>query len=128
MAPEGADAAVLEPARNVLEAHGLATLTLPDRAGGVAFRLVALLANEAASALAEGLADAPAIDTAMRLGTRYPHGPLAWASELGLADLHAALRGLQHEIGAERFAPQPLLTRLAAMRAERFPERTGAGT
>ena len=128
MAPEGADAAALEPARNVLEANGLATLTLPDRAGGVIFRLVALLANEAASALAEGLADASAIDTAMRLGTRYPHGPLAWASELGLADLHTALRGLQQETGAERFAPQPLLTRLAAVGAERFPERAGVGT
>lgn len=128
MAPEGADDAVLDVARNVLEAGGLATLTLPDRAGGVVFRLVALLANEAAGALAEGLADATAIDAAMRLGTRYPRGPLAWASELGLADLRAGLRGLHEEIGAERFAPQPLLTRLAAVRAERFPDGAEAGT
>lgn len=126
MAPEGADPSVLEPARDVLEASGLGTLTLPDRAGGVLFRLVALLGSEAAGALAEGLADASAIDTAMRLGTRYPRGPLAWASELGLTDLHAALRGLQRETGAERFAPHPLLTRLAAVRAERFPERSGS--
>jgi 3-hydroxybutyryl-CoA dehydrogenase len=128
MAPEGADPSVLTPARDVLEASGLATLTLPDRAGGVLFRLVALLANEAAGALAEGLADASAIDTAMRLGTRYPRGPLAWASDLGLADLHTALRGLQGETGAERFAPHPLLTRLAAVRADRFPERAGGAT
>ncbi len=123
MAPEGADPAVLEPARGALEANGLATLTLPDGAGGVAFRLVALLANEAVSALAEGLADASSIDTAMRLGTRYPRGPLAWAVELGLADLTTALRGLHAETLAERFAPQPLLTRLAAVGATRFPER-----
>jgi len=128
MAPEGADAATLDPARKVLEASGLDTLTLPDRAGGVVFRLVALLANEAVSAVAEGLADATAIDAAMRLGTRYPRGPLAWACELGLADLRAGLRGLHEEIGAERFAPQPLLTRLAAVRAERFPDGAEAGT
>lgn len=125
MAPEGADPSVLGPARDVLAASGLATLPLPDRAGGALFRLVALLGNEAAGALAEGLADASAIDTAMQLGTRYPRGPLAWASELGLADLHTALRGLLRETGAERFAPHPLLTRLAAVRADRFPERAG---
>ncbi|MEJ2357403.1 MAG: 3-hydroxyacyl-CoA dehydrogenase NAD-binding domain-containing protein [Deinococcales bacterium] len=125
MAPEGADAAVLAPARRAFEAHGLATLTLPDTAGGIAFRLVALLANEAASALAEGLADSGSIDTAMRLGTRYPRGPLTWAAELGLVDLEAALRGLHAETLAERFAPQPLLTRLAAVGAEGFPQRVG---
>jgi len=126
MAPEGAPPSAPDPVARVLRANGMATLTLPDTAGGVAFRLLGLLVNEAAGALAEGLADADAIDTAMRLGTNYPRGPLEWAAALGLADVEAGLRGLHAELGAERFAPHPLLVRLAAVGAAGFPG-TGRG-
>lgn len=126
MLPEGTEPGALEPVEAALAAHGLATLHVPDTAGGIAFRLVALLVNEAVSALAEGLAEADAIDTAMRLGVNYPRGPLAWGAELGLADVEAGLRGLLAELGAERFAPQPLLARLAAVGAERVPPAVGA--
>lgn len=119
-APEGANPVVLGPLKRVLASHGLATLEVPDRAGGLAFRIVALLVNEAVSALSEGLATADAIDVAMRLGVNYPHGPLAWGEILGLEDLERALRGLHQELGAQRFAPQPLLTRLAAVGAPGF--------
>ncbi len=127
MAPEGAAAGALDTAARVLRANGLAPLALPDTAGGVAFRLLALLVNEAAGALAEGLAGADAIDTAMRLGANYPRGPLTWGAELGLADVEAGLRGLHAELGAERFAPHALLARLAAVGAEAF-EGVGAGS
>ena len=126
MAPEAAPYGALAAAAGVLHANGVATLTLPDTAGGVAFRLLALLVNEAAGALAEGLATADGIDTAMRLGTNYPRGPLAWAAELGLPDVEASLRGLHAELGAERFAPHALLTRLAAVGADAFPGAGGA--
>lgn len=121
MAPEGTPPGALDTAERVLRANGVASLALPDTAGGVAFRLLALLVNEAAGALAEGLASADGIDTAMRLGTNYPRGPLAWAAALDLAGVEAGLRGLHAELGAERFAPHALLTRLAAVGAERFP-------
>ncbi len=101
----------LQRVRSLLHGAGVSTLVVPDQAGGVAFRLLAGLVNEAFSALAEGLSDAATLDLAMRLGVNYPDGPLAWADELGLADVLAGLEGLRHELGAERYAPHPLLRR-----------------
>src|SRR5690606_38116830 len=97
-----------------LAAAGVTVLLMPDQPGGIAFRVVALLINEAVSALAEGLATKEGLDTAMRLGVNYPHGPLEWAERLGLADVFEALASLHRETGAERFAPHPLLRRLVA--------------
>jgi len=110
LAPPGATATPdMRLVTGLLHDTGFSTLEVPDQAGGVAFRLLAGLVNEAFSALAEGLADASMLDLAMRLGVNYPEGPLAWADELGLADVLAGLEGLRHELGAERYAPHPLL-------------------
>jgi 3-hydroxybutyryl-CoA dehydrogenase len=94
---------------------GVTVVTLPDQPGGIAFRIVALLINEAVSALAEGLAEPAAIDMALRLGVNYPLGPLEWAERLGPAAVLAALDSLHREIGAERFAPHPLLRAMVAL-------------
>ena len=110
LAPPNADASKdMRLVTSLLHGAGFSTLEVPDQPGGVAFRLFAGLVNEAFSALAEGLAGASTLDLAMRLGVNYPEGPLAWADELGLADVLAGLEGLRHELGAERYAPHPLL-------------------
>ncbi len=96
-------------------ALGFTPVPLPDQPGGVAFRILAMLANEAFSALREGLAGAETLDRAMELGTRYPRGPLAWAELFGLPALVAGLRGLKDELGEERYRPDPLLVRRAAV-------------
>lgn len=127
MAPVDVPLATLDPIRETLHAMGARTVPLPDQAGGAAFRVVALLANEAVSALAERLASVDDIDTAMRLGVNYPRGPLAWAEHLGLADVRAALQGLHQETGAERFAPHPLLTKLVLAGARSFADARGLG-
>ncbi len=101
-------------ARRYFEAHGLRTLTLPDTPGGVGFRILALLINEAVSALQEGIADPQGIDRAMRLGTNYPLGPLEWSEALGIKEVLRGLEGLFHELGEDRYRPQPLLRRAAA--------------
>jgi 3-hydroxybutyryl-CoA dehydrogenase len=72
---------------------------------------VACLANEAAFALAEGAATAADIDLAMRLGTRYPRGPLAWAAEIGLDHVLHVLDALHAEHGEGRYRAAPLLRR-----------------
>ncbi len=90
-------------------------------------RVVAMLANEAAFALGEGVADAATIDLAMRLGVNYPAGPLEGGEALGLRDVHAALRSLQDETSDARFAPHPWLARLAALGARRLPRGTMEG-
>lgn len=79
----------------------------------VAGRLLSGIVNEAYFALGEGVASAEDIDTAMRLGTNYPKGPLEWSQAIG-ADLV-----LETQIALEdwyrdgRHIPAPLL-RLAA--------------
>ena len=50
----------------------------------IAARLLATIVNEAASAVADGVATPEAIDTAMRLGANYPSGPLEWGERIGL--------------------------------------------
>ncbi|WP_110885461.1 3-hydroxyacyl-CoA dehydrogenase NAD-binding domain-containing protein [Deinococcus yavapaiensis] len=78
----------------------------------ISTRILAMLINEAVSALADGVADARTIDTAMKLGTNYPRGPLLWASELGLPRVLAVLTELHEEYGEDRYRPHPLLRRV----------------
>ena len=54
-------------------------------------RILAAIINEAVQLLDEGVATRQDIDTAMRLGTNYPHGPLEWADRIGLANCRATL-------------------------------------
>lgn len=105
-------------AKTLLGQAGISTLVVADQPGGVAFRLVAGLINEAVTALAEGVADADTLDLALRLGVNYPAGPLAWAMALGLPQVAAALEGLASQLGAARYAPHPLLRRHAASGAQ----------
>jgi 3-hydroxybutyryl-CoA dehydrogenase len=82
--------------------------------GGVVVRILSMIANEAAFAVGEGVASIQDVDTAMKLGTNYPHGPLEWADRIGLNLVIAALRNLQESYGEERYRPAPLLRQLAA--------------
>ena len=84
---------------------------MPDSSGLTAARVIACLANEAFSALAQGVADASTIDTATKLGLNYPQGPLEWAEMIGLKDILTILEGLHAESG-EQYRPHPLLRRL----------------
>ena len=66
-------------AAGTLQAAGLAVSRLDDVAGLAVLRIVAMLANEAADAVVQGVALPEAIDIAMQKGVNYPRGPLAWA-------------------------------------------------
>ncbi|MER3444291.1 MAG: 3-hydroxybutyryl-CoA dehydrogenase [Meiothermus sp.] len=125
MAPLSGPNAASEIARRYFEAHGHSTLLLPDQPGGVGFRVLALLINEAVSALAEGVATAADLDTAMRLGTGYPRGPLEWAELIWLRPLLRALEGLHAELGEDRYRPHPLLRRIVAAGLESFGSIAG---
>lgn len=107
------DERYVESAEAVWRAAALSPVWVGDGTGLVLARLVACLANEAAFAVADGTAAAEAIDTAMRLGTRYPRGPLAWANLLGPRVVVAVLDALAAEHGEDRYRTAPLLRRHA---------------
>jgi 3-hydroxybutyryl-CoA dehydrogenase len=79
-------------------------------------RIICMLANEAAFAAGEGVAEMDTIDKAMLLGTNYPKGPLAWANELGYITVVDILDHLHDEYGEERYRVAPWLRRWARLR------------
>ncbi|MBS1910404.1 MAG: 3-hydroxybutyryl-CoA dehydrogenase [Bacteroidetes bacterium] len=83
-----------------------------DRVALVSARTLAMIINEAAFALMEGVAGVDDIDTAMKLGTNYPAGPLHWADRIGLDVVLAVLDALHAEYGEERYRPCVLLRQL----------------
>lgn len=65
--------------------------------------LVAII-NEAALAVDEGVASEADIDTAMKLGTNYPKGPLEWAEQIGRRTCRFLLDQLNEVADDRRFA------------------------
>ncbi|MBI4716288.1 MAG: 3-hydroxybutyryl-CoA dehydrogenase [Planctomycetes bacterium] len=75
--------------------------------GYIFTRILAAIINEAGWALAEGVASASDIDTAMVLGTNYPLGPLAWWEKIGPRTVRGALKALNEMHADGRYAPAP---------------------
>jgi 3-hydroxybutyryl-CoA dehydrogenase len=115
----------LAAAEGFWQALGLQCFRVADGTGLVRARIVCALVNEAATALAERVAAPADIDTAMRLGTNYPQGPLAWGDQIGLDVVLGVMRGLQAEFGEDRYRPCPLLARYVM--AGRLGKKTGRG-
>ena len=82
-------------------------------AAQVEARILATIVNEAASAVADGVATPEGIDTAMRLGTNWPEGPLAWGERIGLASVLHTLDALHAAVPDGRYRATPLLRSLA---------------
>jgi 3-hydroxybutyryl-CoA dehydrogenase len=107
------DAGARAAAEALVAGLGRSPVWVADAPGLVVSRVVAMLANEAAFALGEGVADADAIDAAMCLGTNHPLGPLARAERLGYARVVAILDHLWAELREERYRVAPALRRAA---------------
>ena len=90
---------------------GKETSMVADTTGLVLPRIVCMLVNEAYFAMMEGVAHAREIDTAMKLGTNYPRGPVEWAERIGLYHVHAVLSALHASFGEDRYRVAPLLLR-----------------
>jgi 3-hydroxybutyryl-CoA dehydrogenase len=76
-------------------------------------RIVCMLINEAAFAVAEGAADAETIDLAMKLGANYPDGPISWGRKLGFDRVLLVLEHLWAEYRETRYRPCRLLRQWA---------------
>lgn len=111
VAGPGLDEAPKATAVQFFHSLGLQVEWVADSPGLVLPRIVCALANEAAFAVGEGVADGDTIDRAMQLGTNYPFGPLAWAKDTGYAKVVAVLDHLYREYGEERYRVAPPLRR-----------------
>ncbi|MGN8248263.1 3-hydroxyacyl-CoA dehydrogenase PaaH [Pseudomonas sp. SMV7] len=98
----------------LLQCAGLRVTPVADLPGLVVLRTVAMLANEAADAVLQGVGSAADIDLAMRAGVNYPCGPLAWAANIGIAQTLRVLDNLQRSYGESRYRPSLLLRRCEA--------------
>ncbi|SFQ39257.1 3-hydroxybutyryl-CoA dehydrogenase [Geopseudomonas sagittaria] len=115
----GSDEAAREAVAGLLQAAGIAVTEVTDSPALVVLRTVAMLANEAADAVLQGVGSAADIDLAMCAGVNYPKGPLAWADAIGVGTVLGALDHLQRSYGEDRYRPSLLLRRLHCA-GERF--------
>jgi 3-hydroxybutyryl-CoA dehydrogenase len=98
----------------MFQAAGYTVTRLDDVPGMAVMRTVAMLANEAADAVNQGVCSARAVDIAMQKGVNYPRGPLAWLDAIGLRHVMTVLANLAEAYGEDRYRVSPLLRRKLA--------------
>ena len=76
---------------------------LADAPGLAVNRTVAMLVNEAADAVYQGIASADDVDAAMQKGVNYPLGPVAWGRKIGLGHVVNVLGHLASAYGEDRY-------------------------
>jgi 3-hydroxybutyryl-CoA dehydrogenase len=109
----------------VAEKMGKTFVRARDYPGFAVNRILMPMINEAVYALYEGVADVKDIDTAMKLGTNQPMGPLELADFIGLDTCLAIMNVLHDGLGDTKYRPCPLLRQYVA--AGRFGRKNGKG-
>ena len=99
----GAGAAWTQAAPQWLQALGFAPQPMQDAPGLIVARTVAMLINEAADAVQQGVCSAAGADAAMKLGVNYPAGPFEWLAAWSREGVMAVLDALDACYRGERY-------------------------
>lgn len=92
---------------------GFTPLKIADAPGLVVARTIAMLINEAADAVQQGVCSEADADTAMQLGVNYPAGPFAWLAAWNVHVVVRLLDALDDFYRGERYRVSPWLRQRA---------------
>jgi 3-hydroxybutyryl-CoA dehydrogenase len=90
---------------------GYVPAQVSDTPGLVVARTLAMLVNEAADAVLQGVCTPEGANAAMKLGVNYPAGPFDWLDRMGRTRVVAVLQALDACYRGERYRVSPWLQR-----------------
>jgi len=97
--------------RELVEKLGKRPISAEDFPAFIVNRILLPMINEAVYTLYEGVGSVDAIDTAMKLGTNHPMGPLELADFIGLDTCLAVMHVLHDGLADTKYRPCPLLVK-----------------
>ena len=104
-----ASSAWCDAAPQWLHRLGFTPQRIADVPGLVVARTVAMLINEAADAVQQGVCSEDGANTAMKLGVNYPAGPFEWLARWDAGQVVALLDALDSAEHGERYRVSPWL-------------------
>jgi len=118
------DEETLATAVEVGKRMGKEVVVIKESPGFITSRINAMIGNEAFYMLQEGIASAPDIDKALKLGLNHPMGPFELVDLVGL-DTRLSILDYLHKSLGEKYRPAPLLVQY--VKAGRLGRKSGRG-